>query len=174
MNRSDLVSGIAYLDAIAAAARAKSSALRAMLEADARAEYEEQHTAPTWRIPDVATVTAGVSHEAVVVCNERAFTDWVAARYPAEVQPSVRPSWQTVFLAKAEADGDKAVDPATGEVVPGLTVRSGGEFTGISVRVAATAKTVLADLAGRSLRRALSAESTPAGVRELEAGDQAA
>jgi len=57
--------------------------------------------------------------------------DWCEANYPTEVeeyQPApvtrVRPAFLDKLLAQAKADG-AAVDPRTGEVVPGIDVRQG-------------------------------------------------
>lgn len=176
MNRTQLTTAVIWLDAIAEAAKAKSAELRADLAADAKAEYEEQGTAPTWRIPDVATVSASVSHEAAYVDDERAFVRWVTERYPDEVVTSVRPSWQKAFLSAATIDGDSVADRSTGEVVPGLGVREGGRLTGVSIRATSDAKGVFAAVAEHSLKElaASAGPGVPVVLAELEATDASA
>lgn len=168
MNRTELTQGILWLDQLAVAAKAEATKLRDMLTADARAEFVEQGTAPTWRIPDVATIAASVSHESVHVSDDAAFTAWVAERYPTEVETvtRVRGAWLTGFLTRTRVHGDDpedmiAADGETGEVVPGVTVRAGGQFAGISIRATADAKAVFGALARTGLER-LALDSGPA------------
>lgn len=175
MNRTEITQAIIWLDQLAAAAKAEGAKLREQIYADAKAEYEEQGTAPTWRIPDVATIAASVSHESVSVGDAKAFAAWVRERYPTEVEdvPTVRPAWLAGFLERAEPNGDVACDPTTGEVVPGLSVREGGRFAGVSIRPTADAKAVFAAVASTSLAK-LAAEagpSVPVVLAELGAGD---
>ena len=162
MNRTEITTAIIWLDQLAAAAKAEGAKLREMVYADARAEYEEQGTAPTWRIPDVATIAASVSHESVSVADDVTFTDWVLKRYPTEVETisRVRPAWLTQFLGACDTNGDAAVDSSSGEVVPGLGVREGGRFAGITIRPTADAKAVFAAVAQQSLTK-LAAEAGP-------------
>lgn len=162
MNRQEAVEAIVWLDALAAQARTEAAKYRADLLADARAEFEEQGTAPTWRIPDVATVAASVSHASVYVCDETAFTRWVAARYPTEVETieRVRAAWQAGFLVRALGSVGIVNDPETGEVVPGLAIRPGGQFAGVSIRPTAAAKEVFTALADAGLRQ-LAASASP-------------
>ena len=170
MNRTETVQAIVWLDQLAAQAKAESAKLRQDLAADARTEYEEQGTAPTWRIPDVATVAASVTHEAVTVTDDRVLTAWVGERYPTELLTVVRPAWLADFLSRCQPSGDVACDPATGEVVPGLSVRPGGTFGGISVRVSAAAKEVFGALARHGLER-LAVEAGPSRPVVLEVSD---
>lgn len=174
MNRTEQTQAVIWLDQIAAAAKAKAAGLRADLEADARAEYEAQGAAPTWRIPDVATVSASVSHETVAVRDEVAFLKWVGARYPGEVEEIVRvhPGWQSAFLANAAVSGEAAADPATGEVVPGLVVRPGGRFAGVSIRASHDARVAFAAVAQQALLElaASAGPNVPRVLAELEAG----
>jgi hypothetical protein len=173
MNRTKVVQAILWLDQLAAVAKAEGQKLRVDLAADARAELEEQGTAPTWRIPDVATVAARVSKDAVRITNEPEFTAWVKERYPEGIETvtRVRNAWATTFLGEAGVIGDVAVDSETGEVVPGLAVNVGGEFAGISITATGTAKQVFAALAGEGLRKlALTASpAVPTVLAELDA-----
>lgn len=163
MNRTQIVQAVVFLDQLAAHAKAEGAKLRDQLTADARAEYEEQGTAPTWRIPDVATVAASVTHESVSVADEEAFTAWVKSRYSTEVEmvAKIRAAWLALFLSNAKISGDYAVDPFSGEVVPGLAVREGGRFSGISVRATSEAKAVFAAVAEQSLKK-LALDAGPA------------
>lgn len=167
MNRSELVRAVVWLDQVAEMAKARSKEFRDQLAADARAEYVEQHTAPTWRLPDLATVAMSVSTERAEVTNDIAFMDWVTARYPGKVETvsRVHAGWMERFLKAApiHVDGDRmyATDPETGEVVPGVSVRPGGVPLGVSVRVTAAAKEVFSKLATHGLQR-LALEAGPA------------
>ena len=159
MNRTDLIKAIVWLDQLVAQAKAESSKLRLELMADARAEFEEQGTAPTWRIPDLATVAAAVSHSTAYVADEPAFTAWVAKRYPTEIERRVRPVFTELVLKSANVDGT-LVSYEDGEVVPGLAVRPGGEFAGVSIRATREAKEVFSALASHGLRE-LAAHASP-------------
>jgi len=175
VNRSDVVKGIVWLDQIAARAKAEAAKLREQLDDDARSEYEEQGTAPTWRMPDIATVALSVSKETVYVADEKAFTDWVAKRYPEQVyiETHVRPAWMVGFTSRVVRDEEALVDPASGEIVPGLAVREGGRPLGISIRPTSEVKEVYAAVAEQALRQlAVSAgPSMPVVLAELEATD---
>jgi hypothetical protein len=174
MNRTEVVRAVVWLDQLAARAKDESRKLREQLQADARAEWQEQGTAPTWRIPDVATVAASVTHESVVVEDMTALTRWMEQRYPTEVETvrSIRPAFLAGFLPRAKPAGDVVCDPETGEVIPGLGVREGGQFGGISVRVTAAAKEVFGALADHGLRELVAAAgpAVPVVLAELEAG----
>ena len=163
MNRTQLVQAVVWLDAMAARAKAEAGKLRADLAADARAEFEEQGTAPTWRIKDVAAVSSSVSNAAVYVDDEPAFTAWVAKRYPTEIETitRVRPAWQGAFLNGVPGAHGIVTDLDTGECVPGLAIRAGGEFVGISIRATAAAKEVFGTFAAAGLRQ-LAASAGPA------------
>lgn len=53
------------------------------------------------------------------VTDPDAFALWVARNYPGEMVPAVRPSYVDAVLKRAADDG-VAVDPATGEAIPGV------------------------------------------------------
>lgn len=177
MNRTELVTRIVAYDRLALLAKARGAELREQLSAEARAELEEQGTAPTWRIPDVATVAASVTHESVYVADPAVWARWVESRYPTEVErvTVVRPAWQAGFLDAALAEygesGERVVvDTSSGEVVPGLAVRSGGEFGGVSIRVSRDAKAVFDALASDRLARLELEASTPTVLAEVSDG----
>jgi hypothetical protein len=179
VNRSAVTQAVVWLDAIAAKAKAERDRLREQLDADAYAEFREQGTAPTWRIPDVATVSASVSKQSVSVADEVAFAEWVTERYPDAVETvtRVRDSWRQAFLDRhVEVAGEDMADTATGEVVPGVKVRPGGRFLGVSIRASAEAKQVFGLAAGEGLKHAaaLAGPNVPVVLAELEAGPEEA
>lgn len=142
MNRFEMIRRTLMWESVAAAAKAKANALRDDLTADARAEYAEQGTAPTWRLPDIGTVTLPVSREVVYVADEAALTAWVKAFHPEEVEVRyrVRDSFMTALLADCRGDENGVVWMREGALVPGLAVRDGGQPGSLSFRPTAVAK----------------------------------
>lgn len=143
MNRADLSKAVLLYDQLAAAAKAKSAVFREQLDIEARAEYEAQGMAPTWRLPDVGTVTLPISQAQVYVNDAAALVEWVAARTPEqiEVQRVVRPSYLMRLLQSARAAEDVACDEH-GEIIPGLGVRRAGTPQSLSIRPTTDAKAV--------------------------------
>ena len=163
MSRSEKAQGIIWLEQLAAAANHEAQIIRESLEAEARAQHARGDGAPTWRIPDVGRISSSLSKEAVYVSDEDAFTKWVAQRYPTEVESvqSVRSSFQATFLKRLEITGERVFDPEMdGEQVPGLSVRPGGKFKGISLTPDDAAKEVFGALANFGLRK-LALEAGP-------------
>lgn len=146
MNRSDAIQQVLIWEQVAAAARAKATKLRDDLTADARAEYAEQGTAPTWRLPDIGTVSLPVSKETVYVADEQAFLDWAQQFHSGEVETvtRVRASFRALLLAECRGEGDMVVWMREGALVPGLAVREGGQPGSLSFRPNAVAKAVAA------------------------------
>ncbi|MEU7170373.1 hypothetical protein ABZ949_02630 [Micromonospora tulbaghiae] len=140
MNRAEIARAITACETMA-------KQLRDALTADAEAEYREQGTVPTWRLPGI-TVTGATTNPTVVISDEAAFLAWVADRYPSEVEQitttRIRPAWQQQFLKGVIARGEPACDEQ-GEEIPGLTWRAGGGFGGISLRVDADTKALIRD-----------------------------
>lgn len=126
MNRSEMTRRVLLLEAAAAECRNRAAKVRADLDADARAELEEQGTAPTWRLADMGTWSLPVSKEAPVVTDGAALTAWVKQRYPGEVVEVVNPPFLGALLLRLSPAGEHVIDPGTGEIVPGLGVRPGG------------------------------------------------
>jgi hypothetical protein len=156
MNRVERTAQIARLEALADAAKAAAGRHRAELEESARVELAEQGTAPTWRLPGIGTVGLSVSREAAVVADAGAWTSWVAGRHPDEIVQQVRPTSERALLGRLVVDGDVVVDPGTGEIVPGLSVRPGGMPGRLTVRLTPDAKAAAlagaeADLEGMAL-----------------------
>ena len=58
------------------------------------------------------------------VVNERQFVDWVRKHYPTEITEAVREPFRSNLLDSAKEYG-VAVDKKTGEVIPGVELRTG-------------------------------------------------
>jgi hypothetical protein len=126
MNRLEATQQVLLLEAAAAQLRERAKAVRLELDADARHEFAEQGAAPTWRLADLGTWSLLVSKEAAYVADPTALAEWVKGRYPSEIREVVNPAFQTALLSRLSPLGEVVMDPASGEVVPGLGVRPGG------------------------------------------------
>lgn len=166
MNRFEHIRRVLVWESVAAAARAKAAGIRDQLTADARAEYEEQGTAPTWRLPDIGTVSLPVSKETVYVADERALLAWVKA-FPAddadviETVERIKP-WYVADLLRLVQVVDGNVIDDLGTVVPGLAVRPGGTPGSLSFRPSTLAKEVAAAGAERLMEDVERAIEAPA------------
>lgn len=167
MNRSERLTQIMRLEALAAAAKTAAADHRAELGAEAAAEFEREGTAPTWRLSDLGTVTLPVSKQAAYVADPKAFIEWCALRYPSEVETiaQLRPAFQAALLARLHLEGTSAVDPTTGEEVPGLAVRPGGIAKSLSIRPSPEAGAVFAEFGRQTLERLLAPAEIPGGDR---------
>lgn len=167
LSRSSIVAAIVWLDQLVAAAKDKRAELASELESEARNEYDQQGTAPTWRFPDVARVSSRVSSSSVRVVDEAKFAQWVAENHPEGIETvtRVKASWQSAFLAGG-------IEP--GQEIPGVERVPGGRFLGVSVVAEREAKRMLGALAGRGLRLA-ALEAGPVvapAFAEIEAGPE--
>lgn len=173
MNRVETFQTILWLQALAARVEREEKALRATLDERARQELREEGTAPTWRFPDLGQVTLSVTTEQPIVTNANEWVGWVAERYPDEVDyvPVVRSSWQKAFFAKAKLAGEKVVDPATGEVVPGTAVKPGNQPLSLSVRPSPAAREVYAAVVDQGLRRLVLDAGPAVPIVLAEAGE---
>jgi hypothetical protein len=166
--RADLVRSILIWDRVAASAAKVAAELREQLARDARAEYAEQGTAPTWRLPDLATVTLPVSRQTVAVADQAALTAWMATRRPEQVQTvqQIRPAGLKALLGQiCVVDGDlPTLDD--GELVPGLTVRPGGQPRALTLRAAPEATAVLDAEADAVLGSIAAALGEPIGLED--------
>lgn len=151
MNRAEIARAIAACEALA-------KTLRRKLITEAEAEYIGEGMVPSWKLPGI-TVSGSTTNPSVVVVDEPAFLAWVAERYPTEVETirRVRPAWQGRFLDGVVERGNPPCDPQ-GEEIPGLEWRAGGTFNGISMRVNAATKALIAS----------HADEIAAGTRPLE------
>lgn len=156
MNRAEATRQVLLLEAAAAQLKERARGLRSGLDADARAELEEQGTAPTWRLADIGTWSLPVSKETATVTDGAALTAWVKGRYPSEVVEVVNPAFQQALLSRLVLVGEHVADPATGEIVPGLGVRPGGVPQSMRFRPSAGAQAV-ADQAASALVEQLAA-----------------
>ena len=86
-------------------------------------------------LPDgtrVATVTlAGAAKKSASVTSPLALLDWVRDNHPGELAEVIRDSYLKKLLETAASEG-RAVDPVTGELVPGITVSDANAY--LSVR----------------------------------------
>lgn len=85
---------------------------------------------------NLGAVSVSAGRAKAKVYDERAFLAWVAERHPGEVVQVVRESFAKRLLDAATIAGDP-VDPATGEVIPGVEVAVGDPY--LTVRPAAGA-----------------------------------
>jgi hypothetical protein len=148
VNRQDLITRTLMLEQVAAEAKARAGVLREQLAADALAELYEHGTAPTWRIPDIGTVTLPVSAERIYVRDEAELLKWCKAHAdegdPADVIETierVKPSYLAELLTLVEVVDGKVVDDL-GTVVAGLGVRAGGLPQALSFRPSKDAQAV--------------------------------
>lgn len=117
----------------------------------------------------VGTVSIPTTSDSVTVIDTDAYAKWVEANHPTEVEyvVKVRDSFQKAHL-KALApnfDDNTAVDPNTGEVVPGVKAVKGGVPKSMSVR-----RTAKAELAEYLLNQDLTSLLGAHGQDAIEAG----
>jgi hypothetical protein len=97
-------------------------------------------------LPDgtkVATVSlAGGDGCSASVTDAAAFTAWVLAAHPGETETVVRDGYRRKVLDAAKKAG-RAVDPVTGEVIPGIGITDSKSY--VSVRFAAGRADAVAD-----------------------------
>ncbi|GAA4439679.1 hypothetical protein [Phytohabitans houttuyneae] len=158
-NRAELAQDALFWSAVADAAKEKAQRARAALDSQARAELERDGVAPTWRIPGVGTVPLSLTSDSVDVTDPDAYLAWVAKRHPTEVETTVhvRPAFDKAVREAAAKRG--APCDEQGEVIPGLTYRSGGAPRGVSIRPSTDARAAAARAAERFLAQAAQAES---------------
>lgn len=107
--------------------------------------------APTWRWADVGTVSLPISRETVVIDDEDAFLRWLQVEFPTEVEriERVRPAFFAALSQRVGQVGDAVVHTGTGQIVPGLRIRPGGEPLPLSFRITPGAKALAADAASQ-------------------------
>lgn len=109
----------------------------------------------------VGSVTYANGKTTARVTDERALRDWVADNKPGELVTIVRPAYVSALLSAA-VKAKAPVDPATGEVVPGIEVGQGDPYL-----------TVTVDPLGRpALEDAIRAELRANRLLALEGGNQ--
>lgn len=158
MNRAQVVRALLACDALA-------GELRRALKADARAEFDEQECAATWRLKGVGTVSTSLTSDRVAVTDEAVFLEYVKDAYPTEVEEihvfRPRETWRRAFLEGVAKRGEPLCDKE-GRVVPGVSFVPGGEFHTVSVtpddEVKAALKRIAAEIAAGERPLALPSE----------------
>lgn len=148
MNRAEVIRQILLWERVAEQATARAGRFRAMLQAEANAEYEEQGTAPSWRLPEIAAVVLPVSRTAAVVRDEQALAAWVRLHRPGEVAMRVNPAYVAALRKGARIEGDVVTDK-DGTVIPGMEVVQGGAPMSVSLTPEPEAKAVAEEAAGQ-------------------------
>lgn len=127
MNVEDATRRVMLFEAARDQFEALAKTVRADLYAAAVAQYAESRSPVTWRPPDLGTWSQVVSKDAPVVLDRVAFVAWCKDRYPTAVVEAIVPAFEKALMGRLSPVGEGVVDPATGEIVPGLGVRHGGE-----------------------------------------------
>lgn len=65
------------------------------------------------------------------VTDDPALLAWVRANRPEEIRETISPLLRAQILGDAASAG-QAIDPATGEIIPGVTVRQGESYARVS------------------------------------------
>lgn len=161
MNRTERLQEVLRLEGLAAAANARAKAHRDELSLEARAELDREGSAPTWRLPDLATISLAVSKETPFVADDWQLLQWCKDRHPDQVETveQVRGTFRSSLLVTGIISGESVVDNLTGEVVPGLAVRVGGIAQSLTIRPSHAAKALFAEMGERTLAELL----TPVG-----------
>lgn len=138
------------LDELAAMVTARANEVRAAVDEQMRAEFKAHRSVATWRA-SMGTIVGQLSQTRIDVADEDAFVAHVGAARPTEVVEktvrSVRPAYHKAYLDGLQVRDGLAVDPGTGEIVPGLSVRPGGEYRGVQLRPNDIAKQAAVDSA---------------------------
>lgn len=169
MNRNERLQEVLRLEGLAAAANARAKTYRDELSVEARDELAREGSAPTWRIPDLATITLAVSKEAPYVLDDHLLLQWCKDHYPEHVETiqQVKGAFRARLLTDGIISGDSVVDGTTGEVVPGLAVRPGGQPQSLTIRPSQAARVVYAAMGERTLEDLLAGEAEPQGHLDM-------
>lgn len=169
MNRTERLQEVLRLEGLAAAASARARTYRDELSVEARDELAREGSAPTWRIPDLATITLAVSKETPYILDDHLFLTWCKQRYPDQVETveQVRGAFRAQLLVDAIVSGDAVVDGGTGEVVPGAAVRPGGQPQSLTIRPSQAARAVYEAMGERTLEDLLAGPSEPQGHLDM-------
>lgn len=154
MSIADDTRTILLLEAFADEARRLASERRAALTVRARKQLETEKIAPAWHLPQVAKVTLGVTKAAAFIADAAKFAAWVAARFPDQMEQTIRPAFSDQLLKSLALEGESAVHLETGEIVPGIAVRKGGQPANLSVKPEPGIKHELAATVARMLATA--------------------
>lgn len=95
----------------------------------------------------LAVVSKGAGRTSAAVVDEDAFADWVEANYPTAIVRTIAPDVRLRLLNAAKKAGEP-VDVATGEVIPGVEIRTGAPY--VSARPTPEAKERMRELLASS------------------------
>lgn len=95
----------------------------------------------------LAVVSKGSGRTSAVVADEDAFAAWVEQTYPEAIVKTVDPDVRLRLLNAAKKAGEP-VDVATGEVIPGVEIRTGAPY--VSARPTPEARERMRDLLASS------------------------
>lgn len=160
---ADDVRNILILEAFATEATKLAAIRRRSLDERARKQLNEEGIAPSWELPNVAKVTLALTKQALFVADVDKLTAWMGARRPEAVEQvaQLKPGAAAQLVGTLIIDGDVAVDPETGEIVPGIGVRKGGQPKSLSVVQADGVKAVVAAQVAQMLTTAHPAIAGP-------------
>ena len=110
----------------------------ALVKAAAQEAFEEaESTQAPALLPDgtkVATVSlAGGDGISASVTDDAAFLGWVTANHPGETELVVRDGYRKKVLDAAKKAGH-AIDPVTGEKIPGVEIRDSRPYVSVRFR----------------------------------------
>lgn len=156
MTIKDDVRNILVLEAFAAEATRIAADRRAALNETARRHLEAEGVAPSWTLPGIAKVGLSFSKPATVVADAAKLTAWIIAKRPelTEQITRVRPAEQAAFIAGLDTQDGVPVDRETGEIVPGVEVRPGGQPKSLNVVPDAEVKATLSGQVAQMLATA--------------------
>ena len=114
------------------------AARQAIVKAAAQEAFTEaESTQASALLPDgtkVATVSlAGGDGVSAAVTDDGAFLAWVLANHAAETETVVRDGYRRKVLDAAKKAGH-AIDPATGEKIPGVSVTDSRQYVSVRFR----------------------------------------
>lgn len=114
------------------------AARQAIVKAAAQEAFTEaESTQAAALLPDgtkVATVSlAGGDGITVSVTDDGAFLAWVTVNHPGETETVVRDAYRRKVVDAAKKAGH-AIDPATGEKIPGIEVRDSRPYVAVRFR----------------------------------------
>ena len=141
------------IKALADFAKERSEEIRGLMMAELTAFYDETGAKSVdVKLIDgtkVATIPLSFSRDGFRVENPTAFVDYVEKVQPLAIRKTVDANWQRTYLAGLTNVDGEAVDPETGEVVPGLGAVPGGVPKSYSVRYANFGRDAMLEAIGR-------------------------
>jgi len=142
-----------------AAHEAAAKAIREALVAEARAELDENGTAPSWTLGDGSRVVVSTTTGGPVVTDEDAFIDWARKVFPDELVERTVVEFRTpAFRKRVIAELADACSRRNCDLPPFLGLAPKGEYHSTSITIAPGTKERMA----RSAREyALAGETMP-------------